>query len=90
MPADVRDAAAVAAALDVVEKAVGLPDIVINNAAGNFVSPSERLVSRAGGGGGWVGVCVCVWGGVGVLRGSVNGLWARSPRTRGRRSLISC
>ncbi|XP_072304486.1 2,4-dienoyl-CoA reductase [(3E)-enoyl-CoA-producing], mitochondrial [Eucyclogobius newberryi] len=40
---DVRDPQAVAQCLDQMEKLAGLPDVVINNAAGNFVSPSERL-----------------------------------------------
>ncbi|KAK7898250.1 hypothetical protein WMY93_019103 [Mugilogobius chulae] len=40
---DVRDPAAVAQCLDQMEKLTGLPDVVINNAAGNFVSPSEKL-----------------------------------------------
>ncbi|XP_033831197.1 2,4-dienoyl-CoA reductase, mitochondrial [Periophthalmus magnuspinnatus] len=40
---DVRDSQAVAQCLDQMEEITGLPDVVINNAAGNFVSPSERL-----------------------------------------------
>lgn len=40
---DVRDPAAVTQCLDQMEELTGLPDVVINNAAGNFVSPSERL-----------------------------------------------
>ena len=43
LPADVRDADAVRAAVDACVAAAGLPDIVINNAAGNFISPFERL-----------------------------------------------
>lgn len=35
------------AAVDFCEKECGLPDIVINNAAGNFVSPTERLSPNA-------------------------------------------
>lgn len=43
-PADVRDAEQVGKALDlIVEKAGGVPDIVINNAAGNFIAPFERM-----------------------------------------------
>ena len=38
LAADVRDADAVRQVLDDMENAVGLPDIVINNAAGNFIS----------------------------------------------------
>ena len=36
-----------AAAVDFCEKQCGLPDIIINNAAGNFVSPFERLSANA-------------------------------------------
>jgi 2,4-dienoyl-CoA reductase len=47
--ADVRDPAAVAAALDAAAAATGLgaPDFVVNNAAGNFISPYERLSPNA-------------------------------------------
>lgn len=45
--ADVRDPSQVTAAVDFCEKQCGLPDIVINNAAGNFVSPTERLSPNA-------------------------------------------
>lgn len=45
--ADVRDSLQVTAAVDFCEKHCGLPDIVINNAAGNFVSPTERLSPNA-------------------------------------------
>ena len=44
--ADVRDPAAIKAAADECV-AFGLPNIVINNAAGNFISPSERLSPNA-------------------------------------------
>ena len=44
---DIRDPAAVSAALDACEEKAGVPDIVINNAAGNFVSPTERLSPNA-------------------------------------------
>ncbi|KAJ0055175.1 hypothetical protein NL108_011467 [Boleophthalmus pectinirostris] len=44
---DVRDPRAVAQCLDQMEELTGLPDVVINNAAGNFVSPSERLSPNA-------------------------------------------
>jgi NAD(P)-dependent dehydrogenase (short-subunit alcohol dehydrogenase family) len=40
---DVRDPAAVATAFDATEAALGLPDILINNAAGNFPVPAEDL-----------------------------------------------
>ena len=45
--ADVRDPAAVKAAVDTCVKELGLPNIVINNAAGNFIAPSERLSPNA-------------------------------------------
>lgn len=46
-PCDVRDPAAVASALDKIVGEAGLPDILVNNAAGNFLSPSESLSSNA-------------------------------------------
>ncbi len=46
-PADVRDATQVEAALDAVAAALGLPDILVNNAAGNFLCPSEELSPNA-------------------------------------------
>lgn len=45
--ADVRNPEAVAAAVDKCVADLGLPNIVINNAAGNFISPTERLSSNA-------------------------------------------
>jgi NAD(P)-dependent dehydrogenase (short-subunit alcohol dehydrogenase family) len=42
-PLDVRDAAAVTAAFDAVERAAGPVDVLINNAAGNFPVPAEDL-----------------------------------------------
>ncbi|XP_053489889.1 2,4-dienoyl-CoA reductase, mitochondrial [Ictalurus furcatus] len=44
---DVRDPASVKAAVDHLVTDVGLPDVVINNAAGNFISPSEKLSANA-------------------------------------------
>lgn len=44
---DVRDAAAVAAAFDAAEERFGGVDGLVNNAAGNFISPTERLSHRA-------------------------------------------
>lgn len=44
---NVRDPASVEAAVDQLVKDVGLPDVVINNAAGNFISPSEKLSPNA-------------------------------------------
>lgn len=43
---DVRDPRGVAAAMDRLLDAAGLPHIVINNAAGNFLAPSERLTPK--------------------------------------------
>jgi NAD(P)-dependent dehydrogenase (short-subunit alcohol dehydrogenase family) len=40
---DVRDPAAVAAAFHAVEREWGLPDVLVNNAAGNFPVPAEDL-----------------------------------------------
>jgi NAD(P)-dependent dehydrogenase (short-subunit alcohol dehydrogenase family) len=40
---DVRDPDAVAAAFDEVAAAAGLPDVLVNNAAGNFPVPAEDL-----------------------------------------------
>ena len=47
MAADVRDPAAIKTAVDTCVQEFGLPNIVINNAAGNFISPSERLSPNA-------------------------------------------
>lgn len=47
VPADVRDPEQIAAAFDAMEAKWGLPDVIINNAAGNFVSPTERLSPNA-------------------------------------------
>ncbi|MBP3963833.1 SDR family oxidoreductase [Paenibacillus lignilyticus] len=44
---DVRDPAAVQALMDAVEGHFGHIDVLINNAAGNFISPTERLSHRA-------------------------------------------
>lgn len=40
---DIRDPSGVSAALDVCEAKFGLPNIIINNAAGNFISVSFLL-----------------------------------------------
>ncbi|XP_076469946.1 2,4-dienoyl-CoA reductase [(3E)-enoyl-CoA-producing], mitochondrial-like [Babylonia areolata] len=44
---DVRKVDDVAAAVDRAVAEFGLPDMVVNNAAGNFISPTERLSSNA-------------------------------------------
>jgi NAD(P)-dependent dehydrogenase (short-subunit alcohol dehydrogenase family) len=43
VPCDVRDAAQVDAALARAGESLGTPDILVNNAAGNFLCPSEEL-----------------------------------------------
>lgn len=43
VPLDVRDPAQVTAAFDRIEQSVGPVDVLINNAAGNFPIPAERL-----------------------------------------------
>jgi 2,4-dienoyl-CoA reductase len=48
IPMDVRDPKSVKAGIDRIETELGrLPCIVLNNAAGNFISPSERLSPNA-------------------------------------------
>ena len=44
---DVRDPAQVAAMIDAAETHFGQVDVLVNNAAGNFISPTERLSARA-------------------------------------------
>ncbi|XP_019405820.1 PREDICTED: 2,4-dienoyl-CoA reductase, mitochondrial [Crocodylus porosus] len=44
---DVRDPTAVKNAVAELIKVAGYPDVVINNAAGNFISPTERLSTNA-------------------------------------------
>ncbi|XP_075439070.1 2,4-dienoyl-CoA reductase [(3E)-enoyl-CoA-producing], mitochondrial isoform X2 [Ascaphus truei] len=44
---DVRDADSVKNAVTELIQVAGHPDVVINNAAGNFISPSERLSANA-------------------------------------------
>jgi NAD(P)-dependent dehydrogenase (short-subunit alcohol dehydrogenase family) len=46
-PCDVRDPEAVRAAVDRVEQALGPANQLINNAAGNFLAPSEQLSPNA-------------------------------------------
>lgn len=47
VPCDVRDSAAVSAAFDAVEKELGPVNQLVNNAAGNFLSPTEDLSDNA-------------------------------------------
>ena len=44
---DVRDPSSVENAFDEAERRFALPTVIINNAAGNFISPSERLSANA-------------------------------------------
>lgn len=44
---DIRDYAQVEALRDAIESKWGSPDVVVNNAAGNFISPTERLSPNA-------------------------------------------
>ena len=44
---DIRDAQAVDGAMDAIENHFGRLDVLVNNAAGNFISPTERLSPRA-------------------------------------------
>ncbi|CAG0890815.1 unnamed protein product [Darwinula stevensoni] len=44
---DVRDPSSVENAFNEAERRFSLPTIIINNAAGNFISPSERISSNA-------------------------------------------
>ena len=47
VPMDVRDPESVKNGVDATIQEFGLPNIIINNAAGNFISPFERLSSNA-------------------------------------------
>ena len=46
-PCDVRDPGQVDSALAKVRETLGVPDILVNNAAGNFICPSEALSPNA-------------------------------------------
>ena len=45
--ADVRQPDSVEAAVSECVSALGLPSVIINNAAGNFISPTEKLSANA-------------------------------------------
>ena len=44
---DIRDPAAIKSAVDACVTEFGLPNVIIHNAAGNFISPTERLSPNA-------------------------------------------
>jgi len=44
---DIRDPAAIKSAVDACVSEFGLPNVVVHNAAGNFISPTERLSPNA-------------------------------------------
>jgi 2,4-dienoyl-CoA reductase len=44
---DIKSPEHVKAAIDKLEADFGLPDIIVNNAAGNFISPTERISTNA-------------------------------------------
>jgi len=44
---DIRNPEAVKEAVDKIEGEIGLPTVVVHNAAGNFISPTERLSANA-------------------------------------------
>ena len=47
VPCDIRDPAVIASAFDTVTNSLGLPDVLINNAAGNFPVPAEDMSPNA-------------------------------------------
>lgn len=61
-PADVRDPEQVRVAIDNLVSTLGLPDVVINNAAGNFISPFERLTPN-----GWKTIIDIVLNGTAIV-----------------------
>lgn len=44
---NVKSAEDVKVAADKMEQQLGLPNIIVNNAAGNFISPTEKLSANA-------------------------------------------
>lgn len=44
---DIRDPKAIQSAVDTCVAEFGLPNVVIHNAAGNFISPTEKLSANA-------------------------------------------
>ena len=61
-PSDVREPEQVRLAVDKMVSTVGLPDVVINNAAGNFISPFERLTPN-----GWKTIIDIVLNGTAIV-----------------------
>uniref|UniRef100_A0A8C7WTU9 2,4-dienoyl-CoA reductase n=1 Tax=Oryzias sinensis TaxID=183150 RepID=A0A8C7WTU9_9TELE len=86
---DVRDPQAVSHCVDQMEALTGLPDVIINNAAGNFVCPTERLSPN-----GWKSITDIVLNGTAFNKGYGGGRRFETPvlnhltdisRTRGVR-----
>ena len=76
---DVRDPAAVAAAVDAAVAATGsLPSIVINNAAGNFIAPFERLSPN-----GWRAVTEIVLNGTAFVTLDIGKRHIKAPQPDG-------
>jgi len=46
-PLDIRNPTAIAEVVNKIEAELGLPNVVVHNAAGNFISPTERLSANA-------------------------------------------
>lgn len=61
-PSDVRDPEAVRLMVDKLVSTLGLPNVVINNAAGNFISPFERLTPN-----GWKTIIDIVLNGTAIV-----------------------
>jgi len=72
---DVRDPAAVAAAFDAVESALGPPDVLVNNAAGNFPVPAEDMSPNA-----WRAVVEIVLNGTFFCSREVGRRWIAAAR----------
>jgi len=74
-PCDVRDASQVDTALARVRETLGIPDILVNNAAGNFLCPSEELTPN-----GFASVVAIVLHGTFHCTRAVGRLWIEEKR----------